>query len=597
MKKFLLSVTLFMIGLLSVEAGQVNEQQARLKAETFLVNRVRTRGQQNLSRVYMPLETLSAMESTNDAPLYAFNLDGGGYVVVSGDDRTADILMFSDKGHLDINKMPANMKSWMEGYVRKIQHLPANAIPRECNTRAASIKEDLAPKLKTAWGQDWPYNLHTPELQVVWKDWSTTVHAATGCVATAMAQLMNYYRYPDATQIAVDSYTGTSDVPIEFEDGARDTVQVDWKTEKVAAGALIDWANITDNYDENSTDAQLEAISRLMQYCGASANMQYGMESSARTDSLVYGLYDMFGYHDVYLMHQMNYDVQGWIDALYNVIAQEGPLLFGGDCPDGYGGHQFILDGYRNVGGVDYFYVNWGWDGEDDGYITLDVMRPGWLFDDYGNEIGFTESQVATPGMGSNGKGIASTDKKLYCDWFTLGDDEKTYTRTSKADNFEVEYAVFFSNYDLPYCTFQLGIGLFQDGDLKGVISLTDEKGIEIPLYYYLGIETEGEDDLFPIGSGLGDGTYQIKEICRLVDEHDWKVCRLADDFAVTMIINGNTATFGYREVDPSGMNPVTDDKGDATESGWYSLSGQRFNSRPSVKGIYIQNGRKVVIK
>lgn len=597
MKKFLLSVILFSTGFLMVEAGQVNEQQARMKAEAFVANHAKTRGVHDFSRVYIPLKTFSAMESVNDAPLYAFNLDGGGYVVVSGDDRTADILMFSDKGHLDIDKMPANMKNWLDGYVRKIQRLPANAVPRQSVTRTASAKEELLPKLKTAWGQDWPYNIHTPELHVVWEEWDKTIHAATGCVATAMAQLLNYYRYPDATQVGADSYTGIADVPLMFEDGERDTVQVGWKTEEVAAGAMIDWANITDNYDKNSTEAQIEAVSRLMQYCGASVNMSYGMESAARTDSLVYGLYDMFGYHDVYLIHQGNYDAQGWIDALYEIIAQEGPLLFAGDCPDGYGAHQFILDGYRNVGGIDYFYVNWGWDGEDDGYVTLDVMRPDWLFDDNGNKIGFTESQLATPGLGPNGKGTASREKNLYCDGFELGKKGKQYTRAAKSADFEVEYALYYGNYDLPYCSFRMGIGLYQGGNFLGYISLLpDENGIELPLWYYWGGETESEDDLLPIGKGLGDGTYQIKLVCCVAGERDWKACRFADDYTVTMTIEGNTATFSTT---PTAIRPVERDlrQTDNEESGWYSLSGMRLNGRPTAKGIYIRNGRKVVIK
>ena len=87
----------------------------------------------------------------------------------------------------------------------------------------------------------------------------------------------------------------------------------------------------------------------------------------------------MFGYEDVYLLHQMNFDQSSWVDAIYDLISKQGPLLFGGDCPDDNGGHQFILDGYKNVDGKDYFYSNWGWDGDDDGYVLLDVMSPGWI--------------------------------------------------------------------------------------------------------------------------------------------------------------------------------------------------------------------------
>ena len=189
MKKLYVLAVVLLASVLIAEAGQVNEQQAREKAKMFMTKRSLTRGVSALQRVYMPQNTPSAMASVNEAPLYLFNLDGGGYVVVSGDDRTTEILAFSEKGHIDANKMPSNMKNWLNGYVKKIQKLPANAVPQQrATTRTA--KADLQPKLKTTWGQDWPYNLHTPELFVKWDGNEATVNAATGCIATAMAQLL-----------------------------------------------------------------------------------------------------------------------------------------------------------------------------------------------------------------------------------------------------------------------------------------------------------------------------------------------------------------------------------------------------------------------
>ena len=278
MKKLYVLAVMLLASVLIAEAGQVNEQQAREKAKTFLTKRSLTRGVSVMQRVYVPLKTPSAMESVNDAPLYLFNLEGGGYVVVSGDDRTVEILAFSEKGRIDPDRMPLNMKNWMDGYVRKIQKLPAHIMPQQRAT-TRSVKADLQPKLKTAWGQDWPYNLHTPELNVKWDGNEMTVNAATGCIATAMAQLLNYYRYPDATLKGAESYSGVADVPVGYSDVPEDTVQVAWKTEAMEAGSVIDWANITDTYTQTSTDAQIEAVSRLMQWCGLATNMQYGMES------------------------------------------------------------------------------------------------------------------------------------------------------------------------------------------------------------------------------------------------------------------------------------------------------------------------------
>lgn len=595
MKRILVMAALLLTGIVSVAARQVNEQDARQKAERFMVRRAMTRSVANMTRVYVPTRTVSAMESQNDAPLYFFNIDGGGYVIVSGDDRTVEVLGFSKTGHINPNRIPSNMRNWFDGYVRRIQSLPANASPKQCLTRAATSKADIAPKLKTSWGQDWPYNVHTPELHVVWNDMDTIVHAATGCVATSMAQMMNYYRYPDKTLMEHKSYTGTSDVPVGYSDeGSVDTLQVDWVTEDVPAGSAIDWANITDKYDEHSTEAQIEAVSRLIQYCGASVNMYYGMESSARTDTLVYGLYDTFGYTDVYLLHQMNYDIQGWIDVVYEALSNDGPLLFGGDCPNNKGGHQFILDGYASYDGADYFYANWGWDGENDGYMLLDVMSPGWIFDDDGNEIGFTESQVATPGLSPNSKGNALIDKNLYCEWLILGTEGEVYKRQSELEGFEVDYSFYFGNYDFPHTNSLLGMGIFQNDQLVDGFSFSEE-ALDLPLWYYWGGETESEDDVLSFGEGLGDGVYQIKLISRDVEEDEWKVCRFGDENAVVMTIEGNTATFGSNI--PSGIKPIVKDRVDSATATWHTLSGTRLSGMPSAKGIYIHNGRKVVIK
>lgn len=597
MKKLYVLAVVLLASVLIAEAGQVNEQQAREKAKMFMTKRSLTRGVSALQRVYMPQNTPSAMASVNDAPLYLFNLDGGGYVVVSGDDRTTEILAFSEKGHIDANKMPLNMKNWLHGYVKKIQKLPANAVLQQrATTRTA--KADLQPKLKTAWGQDWPYNLHTPELFVKWDGNEMTVNAATGCIATAMAQLLNFYRYPDATLNGVESYEGVADVPVGYSDVSEDTVQVAWKTEAMLAGTPIDWANITDTYTQTSTDAQIEAVSRLMQWCGLAANMQYGMESSARTDSLTYALYETFGYEDVYLLHQRNYDAQGWIDVIYNVIAQEGPLLFGGDCPDDSGAHQFILDGYKNVDGTDYFYVNWGWDGDDDGYITLDVMRPNWIFDDDGNEIGFTESQVATPGMGLNGKGIEATDKRWYCDFILVGYDDVVYERMSENEGFDVDYAFYFSNYDFPHTAFMSGLGIYKDDQLVSGMAIYD--GYDLPLWYYIPVDPE-EDTSLPltisIGEGLGDGVYQVKMLCCVDGEDNWVPCRDGENVnLVTMTIENNKATFSYG-APPTGIKSVVNNQAEAQKGYWHNLSGVRLNNAPSAKGIYINNGKKMVIK
>ena len=176
----MLIIALVLSAVNSAKAGNVGEQQARQKVAAFMTGRATTRGVATMTRVYLPLQTKSASWSTTDAPIYFYNIEGGGYVIVSGDDRTADILGFSEKGALDADRLPANMKSWLQGYVRKIESIPASAMPRrKASTRGETTKTTIATKLKTEWGQDYPYNLHTPELKIKWHLKDTTIMQRT----------------------------------------------------------------------------------------------------------------------------------------------------------------------------------------------------------------------------------------------------------------------------------------------------------------------------------------------------------------------------------------------------------------------------------
>ena len=619
MKNYLIIVALLLTSVMSVQAGHVGEFEASQKALSFMKKNAGTRSAEpNLTRVYLPLETKAAAWSVVDAPLYAFNCEGGGYVIVSGDDRTAEILAFSEKGRINQNRLPVNMKSWLQGYVSKIEQLSAGSVLRQAGTRADGAKSKIEPKLETAWGQDYPYNLHSPELHVVWEDKDATVHAATGCVATAMAQLLNYYRYPDATLVDCDGFEGTADVPVSIESQGQvkvDTVKVDWKAEAVPAGSKIDWANIVDQYDTwnyetkkpynkyNNTEAQREAVSRLIQYCGVASGMQYGMESTARTDSLVFAFYNVMGYKDVYLQSQVEYESQQeWIDAVYEEMAVGGPVLFAGQTPT-QGGHQFILDGYQYKNNNHYFYANWGWDGENDGYVLLDVMSPGWIFDDDGNEEGFADFQSMICGLGPNGNGMTTCQAPaLYMDEFVIGEEGKNYKRLSKNDSFLVsDYYLVFSNIHTPSCTTVPALCVLdKGGDIVSAIVFADIKtGIEVKLGYSLRLDSKVVKQDLEIGGKIDDGTYKVVGL--LIDVNakdwtkDWTLMQKAESLAATMTVKGNTATF--KNAIPTAIEPVAAKVSRDVDTPWYSLSGARISGTPSAKGIYVKDGKKILVK
>lgn len=579
-------------------AGRVGEQEARKKASAFMAGKATTRGDASLTRVYLPLQTKSAAWSVTDAPIYIYNYDGGGYVIVSGDDRTATILGFSEKGRIDANHLPVNMKTWLQGYVSQIERIPVAATPRRMATTRSEPKADLATKLKTEWGQDFPYDRHTPEITFSWKDMEKTVNTATGCNATAMSMVMHYYQYPAKLKKGIPSYEGTCDVPVyDEETGERDTIKnVKWKTEDIPDGASIDWANITDKYDAKSSDIEIEAVSRLMQYCGAAIGTEYGIESSAGTGGLLSGLKDVMGYQDVYCLNAFEYDDQGWVDAVYHEMSKAGPVLFGGHTPS-QGGHELILDGYQQKDGLDYFYANWGWYGEDNGYMLLSVMEPGWIFDESGNQEGFTDQQDMVCGLGPQGKGYTAALKLFYSKTFEMGIEGKEYSRSQKSEDFQIpDWYIEYANWHLDELTAQAAVGVY-DAKNKLVFktTLTKEEGTTIQFLYYNYYEGDS-DSPFPIGKNLDDGTYTLMLICSEPNTENWEPMQNAEAQTIQMTVSGNKCSF--KTGGTTAIRKVVAETGvENADNAWYSLSGARLSGEPATKGVYIHQGRKVIVK
>ena len=584
-------------------AGRVGEQTALKKASAFMASHARTRGAGSLTRVYLPLETKSAIWSTTDAPLYVFNKDGGGYVVVSGDDRTADILCFSDQGHIDANNLPVNMKSWLQGYVRQIESIPASAVPQRVATRTGDTKEPLETKLKTAWDQEYPYNLHTPELTYSWNDTEKTTHTATGCVATAIAMVLHYYKYPSELKDSIPCYEGTCDIPVtDKETGKTDTVKnMKWQTEDIPVGTPIPWGYIADKYDDQSSEEAKDAVARLMQYCGAAVNMQYGIMSCAYSYGQINGLKNVMDYQDVYLLNAFEYDEQSWVDAVYYEMSKAGPVIFGGFAPTN-GGHTFILDGYQSVDDKDYFYVNWGWSGSDNCYALLSVMEPEsqWMKDENGNPEGFIIQQDMICGLGHQGKGYTTVpNRKFYAHAFNLGIEGKEYSRSEKSKAFQVtDFIIQYGNCHLSELTLRSAIAVYNSkNELARITTLQNEEGktIKCTYYYNRTPNPQKNDDAIPIGSTLDDGVYTVMLVCSEPYTKNWEPMQNAEKYVLTMTISGNTCTFK-----PASTTAIRKVMADAdrvnTHNAWYSLSGARLPSKPTTKGVYIHQGRKYKI-
>lgn len=324
MKKFY-SLIIALLVALAMSAGEVTEQQALQKAQQFMQGKKFK--QTNLHRA----------ASTAGNAYYVFNAESnGGFVVVAGDDRMPDILGYSEKGNFNTTKIPTNVK-WLMDYYAKIAQSLKGSKEANATRRAATERAEVLPLMKTTWDQGAPYNLHCPEIE--------GNKALTGCVATAMAQVINFLQWP---------LTEVKDIP---------TYQTSTTNTKVAAlpAKKFNWYNMTE-----------DEIAWLMRYCGQSVLMNYSTsESGAAPSNIPSALSSFFGFSkNTRLVVHQDIDDTKWEEMMYNEVNLGRPVIYSGF--QGTSGHSFVLHGYKEG----KFMVNWGWGGDFDGYFTLTNLAP-----------------------------------------------------------------------------------------------------------------------------------------------------------------------------------------------------------------------------
>ena len=381
MKRLLILFTAFQASLSSLLAGPLDLQEAMKRASQFLESRSGSTTGKAVRLVQQQLRRPGtgtaagparvAATGTADAAYYVFNVGNDeGFVIVSGDDRTPSILGYADSGAFDIDNIPDNMKAWLDSYEEQIVWLDNDSI--SCDSigsnskssvrRAPQIRRSIAPLLTTTWDQNNPYNRQVLDTLVY------TDKCFTGCVATAMAQLLNYHAKrtgrPAVTTADIPSYT---------------TASVHYEVQGVAAGTPIDWPAMQDSYRTNAyikTAEQLRqvtAVGQLMHICGASVQMNYGTGRSGANSWIVPAtLKRYFGYDQATRMaDRYNYTLSEWYDLIYEELVQQRPVYMTGASSGG--GHAFIIDGFD---GDELFHFNWGWGGHCNGYYLLSLSNP-----------------------------------------------------------------------------------------------------------------------------------------------------------------------------------------------------------------------------
>ena len=323
-------------------------------------------------------------------PYYVFNIGAAdGFVIVSGDDAACPVLGYSDSGHFDEENIPDNMRAWLEGYAREISRMQKLNLPAHKVSASASGRHDVAPLLTARWNQNRPYNSLCPPSN------SGRGHRPTGCVATAMAQVMYYHKWPQAATAGIPAYT-YKDEAVWGGDGSQ-------KSGEALPPAVFDWDSMLDSYDEETMydDKSARAVAELMQYVGHSVKMAYGVKASgAFSQDIPLALVRSFGYRNTArLILRSEYPSQeAWNEAIYREVSSCRPVIYSGITVFG-SGHQFVCDGYEDG----FFHINWGWSGMSNGFFKLDVLDPdNQGIGGAGSGSSFSEMQTAVIGVQKN---------------------------------------------------------------------------------------------------------------------------------------------------------------------------------------------------
>jgi uncharacterized repeat protein (TIGR02543 family) len=344
-------------------AENVTVQTAQRAAETFLNSKRHS---------YMDIHLVDFAEKESFPNLYIFGNEHC-FVIIAADNAVHPVLGYSVEGGFGTEIMPENTYEWLKAYDEEIAFVSESRweaddeISSEWDNLLDGIgltpksRSSVDPLLKTKWNQNAPFNDLCPADSA-----GPNGHCYTGCVATVMAQVMNYWEHP-VKGIGSYSYTPNS--------------HPEYGTQYANFGnTTYDWDNMKDYYSRGYTDAEALAVATLMYHCGVSLGSNYGPNgTSAR---LIYvptmlSHYFKFSSSAVYRTKSSGGNIQysdsQWIEMLKQDLNLGRPLPYRGIRDEGNSSHAFVCDGYDEN---DYFHFNWGWSGRYNGFFMIGALNP-----------------------------------------------------------------------------------------------------------------------------------------------------------------------------------------------------------------------------
>lgn len=482
-----------------------------------------------------------------------------GFVVVAKDKAFDPILAYSETA-FDMQDMADGLKWWLNAIDESLQYRQ-----RPAATRSYQAVENF---VETKWGQGSPYNAMTPVIN--------GKNAPTGCVATAMAQILNYYKYPERSE-GISYYTvGEDDTDIRYE-----------------FNTTFRWDCIKTSYVDNSTydDTAVEAVGELMRDCGYSVKMHYGQNSSgAQTTNATLGFTRNMGLQEGYLHYAVRefYTDNEWMEIIQTELTAGRPILYGG--VDGNSGHAFVFSGIAEDGKV---YVNWGWDGKGDGYYDISDLAPAGQ--------GITSSDHYNSGQqmiyGLTPTPDVSSLHPKYSEWAF---EEGSYTLAPSAMAGRLSISVESYCYNFYYTTFRGKIDLVlvsQENGETYTFNVYETEGV--PVYYGLSIAGLPSNKRLPNISSLPAGKYTAFLGSKSSRDTEYQPLRCKEGAIAYELAKDEDGSVNVSGQIPFVTAICQPKAGQQPAEAVYDLQGRRVqnNSNARRKGIYIIGGKKVMAR
>ena len=387
--KFYLSVFFGLMLGFNLQASKVSLQTAETVALNFYkLNTTIAKG--NSAPTAFLKYTRSEADNTTD--FYVFGIAPKGFVIVAADDNLEPVIGYSTESDFRTDFDKTGVKDWMDNASKKISYALVQQATADARisglwtsyiqgTKPGNEKNTVVnPLLTTTWNQEPFYNALCPN------NTTDNLQCVTGCVATAMAQIMKFWNFPPT---GTGSYSYNDATPIYSHNYGTQAADF--------SATTYSWPTMA-----NSINSSNPAIATLMYQCGVAVAMDYGDDKQGGSGAavlqseagygrpcaeLAYKTYFFYNASTLKGVTESSYSSDQWTSLLQGELAAGRPVQYEGQDP-GIGGHTWVLDGCDANG---MFHMNWGWGGYENGYYSLGNLAVA--------SVNFSSSEAALIGL------------------------------------------------------------------------------------------------------------------------------------------------------------------------------------------------------